>query len=212
MRSTVMLVVVLTIVCLISALALALVNSITEDRIAEQKRLAELRAVSEALPRDSVNYDNDPSKDVITVTQWKTKDGTPKRVFLGKKGGNVVGVAFTSAGEGYGGYITIMMGVDLAGKLTGIQILEHLETPGLGANIESAELFRDQFKGKYRQGSPTGKLKVVKGEEADDNWEIEALTGATVSPTGVVQAINDGLEKFDTYKDEIPAKAEGGTQ
>ena len=212
MRSTVMLVVVLTLVCLISALALALVNSITEDRIAEQKRLAELRAVSEALPRDSVNYDNDPSKDVIAVTQWKTKDGTPKRVFLGKKGGNVVGVAFTSAGEGYGGYITIMMGVDLAGKLTGIQILEHLETPGLGANIESAELFRDQFKGKYRQGSPTGKLKVVKGEEADDSWEIEALTGATVSPTGVVQAINDGLEKFDTYKDEIPAKAEGGTQ
>jgi electron transport complex protein RnfG len=212
MRSTVMLVVVLTLVCLISALALALVNGVTKDRIAEQKRLAELRAVSEALPRNSVGYDNDPSKDVIAVTQWKTEDGSPKRIFLGRKDGNVVGVAFTSVGEGYGGYITIMMGVDLTGKLTGIEILEHLETPGLGANIESAELFRDQFKGKYREGSPAGKLEVIKGRKADKDWEIEALTGATVSPTGVVQAINDGLEKFDTYKDEILAKAEGGTQ
>ena len=210
MRSTVMLVVVLTLVCLISALALALVNGVTQDRIAEQKRLAELRAVSEALR--GIVCDNDPSRDAIAIPEWKGKDGTSKRVCLGRKEGKVIGVAFTSAGEGYGGYITIMMGVDLTGKLTGIEILEHLETPGLGANIESAELFRDQFKGKYREGSPTGKLKVVKGEEADDNWEIEALTGATVSPTGVVQAINNGLAMFDRYKDEILAKAEGGTQ
>jgi electron transport complex protein RnfG len=212
MRSTVMLVVVLTLVCLISALALALVNSVTQDRIAEQKRLAELRAVSEALLHGGIVCDNDPSRDAITIPEWKGKDDAPKRVCLGRKEGKVMGVAFTSAGEGYGGHITIMMGVDLTGKLTGIEILEHLETPGLGANIESAELFRDQFKGKYREGSPTGKLKVVKGEEADDNWEIEALTGATVSPTGVVQAINDGLVMFDRYKDEILAKAEGGTQ
>jgi electron transport complex protein RnfG len=210
MRSTVMLVVVLTLVCLISALALALVNSVTEDRIAEQKRLAELRAVSEALR--GIVCDNDPSRDAITIPEWKGKDDTPKRVCLGRSEGKVIGVAFTSAGEGYGGFITIMMGVDLTGKLAGIEILEHLETPGLGANIESAELFRDQFKGKHRVGSPTGKLKVVKGEEADDNWEIEALTGATVSPRGVVQAVNDGLAMFDRYKDEILAKVEGATQ
>ena len=213
MRSTVMLVVVLTLVCLISALALALVNGLTEERIAEQKRLAELRAVSEALLHGGIVCDNDPSRDAITIPGWKGKDGTPKRVCLGRKEGKVMGVAFTSAGEGYGGFITVMIGVELTGKLTGIVILEHLETPGLGANIESAELFRDQFKGKYREGSPKGELRrVEKGEVADDNWEIEALTGASVSPEGVVQAINAGLEKFDTYKNEILAKAEGRTQ
>jgi electron transport complex protein RnfG len=212
MRSTVMLVVVLTLVCLISALALALVNGVTEDRIDEQKRLAELRAVSEALLHGGIVCDNDPSRDAITIPEWKEKDGTSKRVCLGRKEGKVIGVAFTSVGEGYGGYITIMMGVELTGKLTGIEILEHLETPGLGAKIEGAEVFRDQFKGKYREGSPTGKLEVVKGEEADDNWEIEAVTGATISPTGVVQAVNDGLAMFDRYKDGILAKAEGGTQ
>ena len=208
MRSTVMLVVVLTLVCLVSALALALVNSFTEDRIAEQKRLAKLRAVAEALPRDDVQYDNDPSEDVITISEWKEKDGTPKEIYLGKKQGEIVGVAFTSKGEGYGGFITIMMGVDLEGKVTGIEILEHLETPGLGANIESPELFRNQFKGKR---PPEGKLVVVKaGMAKDENKarEIEALTGATVSPRGVVQAVNDGLAMFQRYKEQILA---GGT-
>ncbi len=214
MRSTVMLVVVLTLVCLISALALALVNNLTEDRISEQKRLAKLRAVAEALPRDDVQYDNDPSQDVLTISEWKEKDGTPKEVYLGKRGGEVVGVAFTAVGEGYGGFITIMMGVDLDGKLTGIEILEHLETPGLGANIENPELFKNQFRGRSPQGSQEGKLVVVKGRKAERNWEIEALTGATVSPRGVVQAVNDGLTMFQKYRDKILAgeTSEGGTK
>lgn len=203
MRSTIMLVVVLTLVCIISALALALVNNVTAERIAEQKRLAKLRAVSEALPRKDVKYDNDPSKAVISVEQWKEKDGTAKEIYLGKKGGKVVGAAFTSIGEGYGGYITIMMGVDPDGKMTGIEILDHLETPGLGANIESAELFRNQFRGKSPGDSPDNKLVVIKGRKASKNWEIEALTGATISPRGVVQAVNDGLKMFRKYKDQI---------
>lgn len=213
MRSTVMLVVVLTLVCLVSALALALVNSLTEDRIAEQKRLAKLRAVTEALPGDDVQYNNDPSEDVITISEWK-EDGTPKEIYLAKKGSEVVGVAFTSKGEGYGGFITIMMGVDLKGEVKGIEILEHLETPGLGANIESPELFRNQFRGKSPAGSPEGQLLVVKGRNAEKNWEIEALTGATVSPRGVVQAVNDGLAMFQKYRKQMltGGTAGGGTK
>ena len=207
MRSMVTLVVVLTLVCLISALALALVNGLTEDRIAEQKRLARLRAVAEALPRDDVGYDNDPSEDMTTTTEWRERDGALKKIYLGKKNGGVVGAAFTSVGVGYGGSITIMMGVDLAGKVMGIEILEHLETPGLGANIESPKLgFEDQFRGKSSKGSPEGELVVVKTGEADDNWEIEALTGATISPSGVVQAVNGGLEKFLKYEKQILAR------
>ena len=203
MRGTLSLVLTLTIVCLASALALALVNNITEDRIAEQKRLEKLRAVSEALPKDSLQYDNDPSKDTVEIRDWKEKDRTPKVIYLGKKQGQIVGVAFTSVGAGYGGFITIMMGIDLTGRLTGIEILEHLETPGLGANIESKDLFKDQFRGKSSENSPDGELKVIKGSKADKNWEIEAITGATVSPRGVVQAVNDGLAMFNKYKENI---------
>ena len=96
-----------------------------------------------------------------------------------------------------------MMGIDPDEKITGIEIIDHLETPGLGAKIESPELFKDQFYGKSTEGSENGELVVVKGRKADKNWEIQALTGATISPLGVVQAINDGLAKFRQYKDQI---------
>ncbi len=211
MRSTVMLVVVLTLVCLISALALAFVNELTEDRIAAQKLAAKLRAVEEALPRDDLQYDNNPSQDVLSIPEWKEKDDTAKEIYLGKRGGEIIGAAFTSVGEGYGGFITVMMGVDPAGKLTGIEILEHLETPGLGANIDNPELFKNQFMGRSPEGSPEGKLVVAKSGQAKNGWEIEALTGATVSPRGVVQAINDGLAIFSKYRDQI-LTPEGGAE
>ncbi len=91
------------------------------------------------------------------------------------------------------------------------EILEHLETPGLGANIDNPELFKNQFIGRSPEGSPEGKLVVAKSGQAKNGWEIEALTGATVSPRGVVQAINDGLAIFSRYKDQI-LTPEGGAE
>ena len=203
MKNTIMLVVVLTIVCLISALSLALVNNVTASRIAEEKHKTKLRAVLSALPRDQVHYDNDPGKDIVKIPEWTEKDGTPKEIYLGKRQDKVVGVAFTAVGEGYGGFITVMVGVDLNEKITGIEIIEHAETPGLGAKIESSELFKNQFKGKSTEGSENGELVVIKGRNTENNWEIEALTGATISPRGVVQAVNEGLAKFRQFKDQI---------
>lgn len=214
MRSAVMQVVVLTLVCIISSLALALVNNLTEERIAEQKRLAESRAVEAALLEGDLQCDNRPSEDAINVLDWKDKDGNPKKICLGKLDGKIVGVAFTSVGEGYGGNIKIMMGVDRDGKVVGIEILDHLETPGLGANIDN-DSFKDQFGGKYLKGSPESKLEVVKGgRPAKEHWEIQALTGATVSPEGVASAVTRGLKKFEEYKEQILAEgtSKGGTE
>jgi len=195
-------VLILTLICAISALALALVNDLTEERIAEQKQEAERRAVESALLNGGMICDNKPSENAIMIADWKNENGNPKKVCLGKFEGKVVGVAFTSVGEGYGGFIKIMMGIDRNGEVVGIEILEHLETPGLGANIETKS-FRDQFGGKKLSGSPENKLEVVKGRKAGKTWEIEALTGATVSPTGVANAITEGLKKFQQYREQI---------
>ena len=203
MRDTIMIVIVLTVVCVISALSLGVVNNITADRIAEQRQKAKLKAITSALPRDKVRYDNDPSVDIVKIPEWKERDGTTKEIYLGKEKGKVVGLAFTSYSQGYNGLITIMMGIDPNEKLVGIEIIEHLETPGLGSMIESPELFKNQFYGKSIEGSDNGELVVIKGRKADKNWEIEALTGATISSSGVTQAINDGLAKFHQYKDQI---------
>jgi len=202
MRSAVMQVIILTLICAISALALALVNDLTEERIIEQKQMAERRAVEAALLHGGMKCDNKPSEDAIVMADWKDENGDSKKVFLGKLEGEVVGAAFTSVGEGYGGFIKIMMGIDRNGEVVGIEILEHLETPGLGANIETKS-FKDQFSGKMLSGSPANKLEVVKGRKAGKTWEIEALTGATVSPTGVANAVTEGLKKFQQYREQI---------
>ena len=54
-------------------------------------------------------------------------------------------------------------------------------------------------------------VKAGMAKEENKDWEIEALTGATVSPRGVVQAVNHGLAMFQKYKDQI-LTAKGGTQ
>ncbi len=196
MNETLKLVTTLTIVCLLSALLLSLVNSLTIERIKEQARIERLNAVYESLPGDILQYNNDPSKDILTVKEWKSEDNKPKEIYVGKKKNKPVGFAFTSTGEGYGGMITIMMGIDINGKIMGIKILEHHETPGLGANIENSN-FTDQFRNKY---SRQGEFIVIKDRKPGEDWEIEAITSATISSRGVVQAVNDGLAKFNIYK------------
>lgn len=184
-------VVVLTLICLIAALALAGVDRFTTEPQLEEKRLARLRAIKSVLP----HFDNDPLKN--------KKELEAITFYLAKKAGEITGVAFSSKGEGYSGFITIMMGVNPEDdSITGIEILEHLETPGLGANIEEEE-FRNQFKRKSSANSKLvdGRLAVNK-----DKGDIDALTGATISSRGVTEAVDKGLKIFLEYKEQILSK------
>ena len=188
MKESARLIVVLTLVCLIAALALAGVDRLTKEPRLVQKRLARLRAIKSVLP----SFDNDPLKD-----KKETEEIT---FYLGKKEGEIIGVAFSSKGEGYSGFITIMMGVSPKDdSITGIEILEHMETPGLGANIEK-EKFKNQFTEKSLANSKLvdGKLAVKK-----DKGDIDALTGATISSRGVTEAVDKGLKDFLEHKEEI---------
>ena len=188
MKESAKLVVVLTLVCLIAALALAGVDRLTKEPRLEQKRLAHLKAIKSVLPP----FDNDPMKDKREI------EGIT--FYLGKKEGEITGVAFSSKGEGYSGFITIMMGVNPEDdSITGIEILEHMETPGLGANIEKEE-FKNQFKEKSLANSKLvdGRLAVKK-----DKGDIDALTGATISSRGVTEAVDKELKIFLKYKEQI---------
>jgi electron transport complex protein RnfG len=206
MRSTVRLIAALTFTCAISALALAVINGLTEEPIAEQKRLAIMRAVQEVLP----SFDNDPAEETVTITLQEDEVGARDTVtvYLGTLKGQITGVAFQTFGEGYGGLIFIMVGIDLEGRISGLKILEHQETPGLGAKIEEPA-FRDQFKGKSLDDS-----KLVNGNLAvkKDGGDLDALTGATISPRGVAQAASAGLKIFARHRQEILGQAALGAE
>ena len=101
------------------------------------------------------------------------------------KDGNVLGSVVVNVAKGYGGDISVMTGVDKDGKVTGVNILSHSETAGLGANAVK-ESFRDQFVGLVKG------ITVSKDKPGENS--IDALTGATVTSRAVTKAVNAAIE------------------
>ena len=92
--------------------------------------------------------------------------------------------------KGYGGAVIIAVGIDTTGTVTGVTVVEHSETPGLGANAANPS-FTDQFVGQNSE------LTVVKGEGGAGS--ISAISGATITSTSVTASVNAALEYYNTY-------------
>ncbi|EJO5346295.1 RnfABCDGE type electron transport complex subunit G [Clostridium botulinum] len=173
----------LLIITAVAGLILGGAYSITKKPIAEQVKKTNSEAMKETLPK----------ADEFQVMEGKAKDSVLE-VNEGKSGSDTAGYAIKVLTKGYGGEIELMVGVSKEGKVQGIKILSHSETPGLGANADQPK-FSGQFKEK-----PTEKdLEVVKRAPGKDN-EIEAITGATITSRAVTKGVNDAI-KF--YKDEL---------
>ena len=199
MNSTLRLVLVLTLITSGAGLILSLVESVTHEPIAEQRRLETLRALQAVLPP----ADNSPDGDtVLLVTGQDKRDRDVVRTFFrGRLGNELSGVAFqVVAPDGYSGNINVMVGVDPEGTVAGIEILSHSETPGLGDKI-AQPTFKASFAGK-NLGNADWRVKK-------DGGEFDQITGATISPRAVVGAVRKGLEFFRDHQFEILASAEG---
>jgi electron transport complex protein RnfG len=198
MTSTWRLVVVLSGICAVAGLALAGVYEVTKEPIAYQKKLEVIKSLQAVLP----GLDTDPDSFYVDM---KREDGTPVRVFRspGEGGDTVAGAAFqVVAPDGYSGNIYIMMGVLPDGKLGGIEILAHAETPGLGNLIEK-ESWKGQFKGRSLENTD---FKVKK-----DGGDIDQLTGATISPRAVTGAVKKGLIWFRDNRESVLDASAGET-
>ena len=179
---------VLTIIAAVSAGVLAFVDQKTQEPIANALKAEEMAAVESVLPA----FDNEADKDTLTVGD----DLLSYKFYRGRMEGEIVGVAFTViAPNGYSGDIKIMVGVDTAGVVQGIVILDHRETPGLGAKIEGAD-FRDQYEGKSLEEPET--WDVVK-----DGGTFKQITGATISSRAVTHSVARALEFFAAKRSSI---------
>ena len=132
---------------------------------------------------------------VITIT---CDEPAIKELYVATKGGSYIGSVAKVAPNGYGGEIELMVGVNDEIVITGIEILSHAETPGLGANMEK-ESFYTQFAGKSLG------LRVDKGV-AEGN-AISALTGATITSQAVADGVNFAVEYI--YENEAMLMKEG---
>ena len=189
MKELFKLTIVLTIICSLAATALALVYTITKEPFAYQQRLKKLKAIKAVQP----DYDNEPDQDFVDL---KT-DGSaevPTRFYITRKGETPTGVVFMVSAVGYGGPIDLMVGLNPHGTITGVQVLRHTETPGLGAKITEGK-FLQQFTEKNVQNTNWSLKK--------EGGDIDQVSGATISPQAVVKALNEGLVFFSDNKDKI---------
>jgi electron transport complex protein RnfG len=95
------------------------------------------------------------------------------------------GRAIAVKSRGYGGEIELLVGIDEQGKVSGLKVLNHRETPGLGANIVKPD-FLNQFKGK------------TAADKLEAKMDIDAISGATISSRAVCKGVKDALEKFQS--------------
>ena len=162
-------------ICLVVTALLAGTNLLTKDKIDEQARIL---------------AENSRKVVLSDAETFEAADG----YYTGIAGGEVIGYVFETEAKGYGGTVKVMTGISAAGDITGVVILEHSETPGLGANAERAS-FTDQ----YKQPVPENGIALVKNK-APAEGEIEALTGASITSRAVTNAVNAAIEQYNSVK------------
>ncbi|GAB4351511.1 MAG: electron transport complex subunit RsxG [Gammaproteobacteria bacterium] len=193
---------VLALFALVGTALVAVTYDNTKARIAENERLALLRNFEELVPTS--RYDNDPLADTLTV-QAPEYLGTeePVTVYRARLAGEPVAVLFTAtAPNGYAGPIRILAAINVDGKLAGIRILSHKETPGLGDQIEVERSdWVHSFVGRSLGDPPIARWKVKK-----DGGVFDQFTGATITPRIVVEAVRKALQYFALYRDTLLAQ------
>ncbi len=171
---------VLFVIASVAALALGYVEKVTNPLIAEQERLATNNALTSVMP-DTKNFEEIEGLDFSGTNV--------SNAYIGEGVGYVIEVN----PRGYGGAIKMLVGFDNEDKVTGIDIVAHAETPGLGALADEDE-FKSQFIGK------TPELTVVKSDSTSD-MEISAITASTITSNAVVSGVNDAYSFFISIKE-----------
>lgn len=186
-------------ITLIAGLVLGFVYELTKEPIEVQKQKAIQEACQEVFA-DASRFDALDFTPSAGLTEELAAMGVRIGTVYDAKGadGSLMGyVLQTTSIEGYGGNITLYMGVTLDGTLNGISILEIAETPGLGMRAE--EVLVPQYAGKKADAFTYTKT----GSKSDT--EIDAIGGATITTVAINNAVNGGLR---VVREEL---AEGGS-
>ncbi|MBI5560635.1 MAG: RnfABCDGE type electron transport complex subunit G [Deltaproteobacteria bacterium] len=178
-------IVVLTVTSVVVGGLLAGFFHLVQPRIEENRIAEERRAIFAVLP-GSERYDT-IEKEIPTV---KGKNEAV-RIFKGlDKEGGTVGYAFIAQGAGFQGTIKMMVGLNAGSKkLFGMNVLDQVETPGLGNKISE-----ERFTGQFKNLSIEPRIEYLKNKNPEKPNEVQAVTGATISSRAVVNGINNRVK------------------
>ena len=177
----------LTVISLITAFLLGLVNGVTKDKIAAIDAEKTRVAMSAVVPEGSEFTDAlDLTDDVVAAA--KAQGGTITELYGVTNGGAEAGYVAKVSASGSQGSIEMMVGVDAEGAVTGVSVVNHSETSGIGTKVV----------GNEPTASGVGVLDQFIGKSAADGTltvgtNVDAITGATVSTRGVTTGVNTAL-------------------
>ena len=189
-------VLVLTSVAVIMGGILAYVNHLTEGPISEQKAKVLADGIKSVMGVDEITVSKtDTVKQNIggkefTYVIYQTQDAQKQDL----------GAAVESTTGGFGGDLKVLVGFDPEGKILGYTLLEHAETPGLGAKAD--KWFQKGEKGDIIGKSPAEPLTVSK-----DGGQVDAITASTITSRAFLLAVNNA---YNAYKATPAADAQSG--
>ncbi len=185
-------VVVLTAICLCVALALSVCNMLTINKISaieKEKTESAMRSLITAEEYKEIKI----SSIMLPNADYSVAFYDGLSLYLAYSGEEFKGYIVTTKSKGYGGDVSVMTAIGNDKKILGVNILSASdETPGLGQNITKTD-FYSQYNGKSKD------IVVVKNSAKDENNEINAVTGATISSKAVSAAINEAFVWVEMY-------------
>jgi len=198
----------LSLFAIITAGLIALTQVVTKDRIADQIKQARSKALLEIVPVGQ--FDNDLLDDAFWLKAEKElglKEDAEAFVAL-NNGQPRYFILPIIAPDGYTGPIRLIMSIDLAGTITGLRVIEHKETPGLGdkIDIKKSDWVRS-FEGRSLANTSESAWAVKK-----DGGDFDQMTGATITPRAIVNAVYKGLQYFKDHQNALLTAVTGNAQ
>ena len=182
----------LAIIAAVLTIGLVTIANVTSDRIARSQQ-AWIKDHLDALISPQA-YDNDLLLDTIEVSAPELLGtAAPVTAYRARKAGAPVAVAIRSiAPDGYRGPLELLVAIATDGKLIGVQVIRHNETPGLGDAFENRDAqWLQHFRGLSLVNPPQQRWSVRR-----DGGDFDAFTGATITPRAIVKAVRRTLEFY----------------
>ena len=181
--------------------------TLTHPAIEQSEQADKRLLVNQTLPAGS--YDNDLVRDARPLAADPLLGlKRPGLAYPARKDGQTVAVVLEAAApDGYSGEIRLLVGILADGRVAGVRVTAHKETPGLGDYIDLARsTWVRQFDGKSLADPVPERWKVKK-----DGGQYDYRAGATVTPRAIVKAVRKALEYFAAHRSALLAPAEGAS-
>jgi electron transport complex protein RnfG len=189
----------LAVIAVLGVALLTAIHLLTRERIAEQERRVVLQRLAEVLPQAAFN--NELLSDTVSIDDPAAlKQPGQATVYRARLDGEPAAVIMrVTAVDGYNGDIVLLVGIRSDGRISGVRVVSHRETPGLGDPIErSRSSWVDSFLGRALGDPPPAQWAV-----RSDGGDFDQFTGATITPRAVVGAVRRALEYYQANSERL---------